>query len=171
MAFKSLIIAIAIMALLPSRSLASDPSPLQDFCVAVDDSKNAVFVNGKFCKDPKLVVAEDFFKSGLNMPGNTSNNVGSAVTPVKRQQLTRIEHSRHSLARIDYAPYGLNPPHTHPRGTEFLVVLEGTLYVVLSYQNPWSKYEEQALYQNSTSWRCVCLPNRSHSFSIQPRKD
>ncbi|XWS64821.1 hypothetical protein CRYUN_Cryun05aG0037100 [Craigia yunnanensis] len=35
-----------------------------------------------------------------------------------------------SLARIDYAPYGgLNPPHTHTRATEILVVLEGTLYV------------------------------------------
>jgi quercetin dioxygenase-like cupin family protein len=34
-----------------------------------------------------------------------------------------------SLARIDFAPYGLNPPHTHPRATEILVVLEGTLYV------------------------------------------
>ena len=34
-----------------------------------------------------------------------------------------------SLARIDFAPYGLNPPHTHPRVTEILVVLEGTLYV------------------------------------------
>ena len=34
-----------------------------------------------------------------------------------------------SLARIDFAPYGQNPPHTHPRGTEILVVLEGTLFV------------------------------------------
>jgi len=41
MAFKSLIIAIAIMAVLSSMSHASDPSPLQDFCVAVDDTKNA----------------------------------------------------------------------------------------------------------------------------------
>ncbi|PQQ06773.1 germin-like protein subfamily 1 member 11 isoform X2 [Prunus yedoensis var. nudiflora] len=44
-------------------------------------------------------------------------------------QPTRIEHSRLSLARIDFAPNGLNPPHTHPRATEILVVLEGTLYV------------------------------------------
>ncbi|KAG5625784.1 hypothetical protein H5410_011002 [Solanum commersonii] len=102
MAFKSLIIAIAIMAVISSMSHASDPSPLQDFCVAVDDTKNAVFVNGKFCKDPKLVVVEDFFKS----------------EPRERQQLIEIEHSRHFLARIDYAPYGLNLT-THPRGTEF----------------------------------------------------
>ncbi|RZB46636.1 Germin-like protein 12-1 [Glycine soja] len=34
-----------------------------------------------------------------------------------------------ALARIDFAPKGLNAPHTHPRGTEILIVLEGTLYV------------------------------------------
>ena len=34
-----------------------------------------------------------------------------------------------SLVRIDYAPYGQNPPHTHSRATKILVVLEGTLYV------------------------------------------
>ncbi|XP_006286228.2 germin-like protein subfamily 1 member 20 [Capsella rubella] len=42
-----------------------------------------------------------------------------------------------SLVRIDYAPYGQNPPHTHPRGSEILVLVEGTLYVgfIASNQN------------------------------------
>ncbi|XP_029125498.1 germin-like protein subfamily 1 member 13 [Cajanus cajan] len=52
---------VAILALTSSVAFAYDPSPLQDFCVALNDTKNAVFVNGKFCKDPKLVKAEDFF--------------------------------------------------------------------------------------------------------------
>ncbi|XP_048429337.1 LOW QUALITY PROTEIN: putative germin-like protein 2-3 [Pyrus x bretschneideri] len=34
-----------------------------------------------------------------------------------------------SAARIDFAPWGLNPPHTHPRATENLTVLEGSLKV------------------------------------------
>lgn len=34
-----------------------------------------------------------------------------------------------SLSRIDYAPGGLNPPHTHPRATEIVFVLEGQLDV------------------------------------------
>ncbi|KAG6699807.1 hypothetical protein I3842_08G081900 [Carya illinoinensis] len=34
-----------------------------------------------------------------------------------------------SLARIDYAPGGLNPPHTHPRATETIFTLEGELFV------------------------------------------
>jgi quercetin dioxygenase-like cupin family protein len=41
-----------------------------------------------------------------------------------------------SIVRIDYAPYGQNPPHTHPRATEILVVLEGTLYVGFVTSNP-----------------------------------
>ncbi|KAD6454067.1 hypothetical protein E3N88_08773 [Mikania micrantha] len=61
-------------------AFASDPSPLQDFCVA--DPKNSVLVNGVVCKDPKLVKADDFLFRGLNMMGNTSNDVGSNVTPV-----------------------------------------------------------------------------------------
>ncbi|CAN4110794.1 unnamed protein product [Withania somnifera] len=136
MAVKYFVLTIAIMAVVISVSHASDPSPLQDFCVAVNDSMAAVFVNGKFCKDPKLVVAEDFFKSGLNMPGNTSNQLGSQYASCERRQLSRLNTLGISLARIDYAPYGLNPPHTHPRGTEILAVLEGTLYVGFVLSNP-----------------------------------
>ncbi|XVF42395.1 hypothetical protein PTKIN_Ptkin01aG0358800 [Pterospermum kingtungense] len=88
-----------------------------------------VFVNGKFCKDPKLATAEDFFFPGLNKPGNTANQLGSKVTPVNVLQILGLNTLGISLARIDFAPYGLNPSHTHPRGTEILTVLEGTLYV------------------------------------------
>ncbi|XVF30943.1 hypothetical protein REPUB_Repub16aG0102600 [Reevesia pubescens] len=89
-----------------------------------------VFVNGKVCKDPELAVADDFYFSGLNMPRDTSNRVGSNVTTVNVDLIPGLNTLGISLVRIDYAPNGgLNPPHTHPRGTEILVVLEGTLYV------------------------------------------
>ena len=98
---------------------------------------HSVFINGKFCKDPTLAKAEDFFFSGLNMPGNTSNQLGSKVTPVNVEQIPGLNTLGISLARIDFAPYGgLNPPHTHPRATEILVVLEGTLYVGFVTSNP-----------------------------------
>ena len=41
-----------------------------------------------------------------------------------------------SLARIDYASGGVVPPHTHPRATEILTVLEGSLYVGFVTSNP-----------------------------------
>ncbi|KAF3943153.1 hypothetical protein CMV_030257 [Castanea mollissima] len=130
---KAYIVTVALFALAFSFASASDPDPLQDFCVALkdysEDSKSAIFVNGKFCKDPKLVKPEDFFFEGLNIPGNTDNKVGSNVTAVNVDTLPGLNTLGISIVRIDFAPYGENPPHTHPRGTEILVVLEGTLYV------------------------------------------
>ncbi|CAI0433658.1 unnamed protein product [Linum tenue] len=123
--------------LLASIAAAFDPSPLQDFCVSSDDPKLGVFVNGKFCKDPMQANADDFTFRGLNMPGNTSNPVGSNVTLVNVDRLKGLNTLGISLARIDYAPYGgLNPPHTHPRATEILVVVKGTLHVGFVTSNP-----------------------------------
>ncbi|XWS64823.1 hypothetical protein CRYUN_Cryun05aG0037300 [Craigia yunnanensis] len=141
-----IVVAISLLALAFSFATASDPNPLQDFCVAIKDAKNGVFVNGKFCKDPKFAKAEDFFFSGLNMPGNTSNQLGSKVTPVNVEQIPGLNTLGISLARIDYAPYGLNPPHTHPRATEILVVLEGTLYVGFVTSNPDNRLITTVLY-------------------------
>ncbi|XP_059651028.1 putative germin-like protein 2-1 isoform X1 [Cornus florida] len=140
------LLATTILAFALSLVYASDPSPLQDFCVALDDPKSAVFVNGKFCKDPKLATANDFFFSGLNIPRNTSNLVGSTVTPVNVVQIPGLNTLGISLVRIDYAPKGLNPPHTHPRATEILVVLEGTLYVGFVTSNPDNRLFTKTLY-------------------------
>ncbi|KAI3725840.1 hypothetical protein L1987_65636 [Smallanthus sonchifolius] len=110
-----------------SFALASDNSPLQDFCVA--DPNGPVLVNGFPCKDAKLVQANDFFLSGLHLMGNTSNAVGSRVTPVTVAQLPGLNTLGISMARIDFAPWGINPPHTHPRATEILTVIEGSIQV------------------------------------------
>ncbi|EOY10783.1 RmlC-like cupins superfamily protein isoform 2 [Theobroma cacao] len=141
------LVASAFLAFAWSLASASDPDPLQDFCVAINDTKDGVFVNGKFCKDPKLAKAEDFFYSGLNIPRNTSNPVGSTVTQVNVAQILGLNTLGISLARIDYAPYGgLNPPHTHPRASEILVVLEGTLYVGFVTSNPENRLITKVLY-------------------------
>ncbi|KAI3451659.1 hypothetical protein Pfo_008324 [Paulownia fortunei] len=104
--------------------------------ISSDVLTKAFQVDKNFCKNPNMVVAEDFFFPGLNKPGNTSNPLGSRVTPVNVNQLPGLNTLGISLVRIDYAPYGLNPPHTHPRATEVLVVLEGTLYVGFVTSNP-----------------------------------
>ncbi|XP_048135587.1 germin-like protein subfamily 1 member 17 [Rhodamnia argentea] len=115
-----------------ATALAYDPSPLQDFCVAINDPKATfVFVNGKFCKDPKQVTAQQMTSSlrGSDTQGNTTNPLGSKVTPAFVDQFPGLNTLGSSMACIDFAPGGLNPPHTHPRGTEILVVAEGTLLV------------------------------------------
>ncbi|XP_024959716.1 putative germin-like protein 2-1 [Cynara cardunculus var. scolymus] len=119
-----------------SLAMASDSNPLQDFCVAVP--KRRVFVNGEVCKDPKLVRADDFFFSGLHLMRDTSNAVGSNVTTVTVAELPRLNTFGISMARIDFAPSDINPPHTHtpPRATKILTVLEGNIKVGFVTSNP-----------------------------------
>ncbi|KAK8545497.1 hypothetical protein V6N13_066775 [Hibiscus sabdariffa] len=146
--FHSILIAFTLLAFACSSALAFDPDPLQDFCVAIKykEIKNGVFVNGKFCKDPKLVDAQDFFFPGLNKPGNTSNPLGLNVTVVDVDKIPGLNTLGISLARLDFEPYGLNPPHTHPRGTEILVVVQGTLYVGFVTSNPDNRLFTKILY-------------------------
>ncbi|KAL8209713.1 hypothetical protein R6Q57_006445 [Mikania cordata] len=123
-----------LLATCTSFAFASDPSPLQDFCVA--DPNSPVFMNGVVCKDPKVVQANDFLFRGLHLMGNTSNNVGSNVTAVAVAQLPGLNTFGISMARIDFAPMGINPPHTHPRATEILTVIEGRILVGFVTSNP-----------------------------------
>ncbi|XP_062175998.1 germin-like protein subfamily 1 member 7 [Alnus glutinosa] len=138
-----LVIASTLMALACSVASAFDPAPLQDFCVAVNTSTDAVFVNGKFCKDPKLANANDFFFQGLNIPRSTANR----STRVERHAFECGQNNTLSvsLARIDFAPYGLNPPHIHPHATEIFTVIKGTLYVGFVTSNPDNRLFTTAL--------------------------
>ena len=89
-----------------------------------------VFVNGLVCINPNDSKPEDFYFSGLDKAGDTSKNLGSNVTLVNVQKIAGLNTLGISIARLDFAPNGgLNPPHTHPRATEVLTVIEGTLYV------------------------------------------
>ncbi|WMV10682.1 hypothetical protein MTR67_004067 [Solanum verrucosum] len=86
-----------------------DNNPLQDICVAVNDSQASVFVNGKICKDPKLATADDFFASGLNVSGNAVPVVGVAATFVDVSKMPGLNTLGMSIARFDWEPQGQNP--------------------------------------------------------------
>ncbi|RVW98148.1 putative germin-like protein 2-1 [Vitis vinifera] len=159
-----------------SVASASDPSPLQDFCVAVNDTNDTgkilmlslvfssmyidlskatlvliylllcSFVNGKFCRDPKLATPNDFSFQGFVFQGIHQTNLVDGHTS-KRGTDTWTNTLGVSLARVDYAPYGLNPPHIHPRATEILTVLEGTLYVGFVTSNPENRLISKVLYK------------------------
>ncbi|KAF5462912.1 hypothetical protein F2P56_018878 [Juglans regia] len=109
------------------NAAAADPDLLQDVCVA--DLASGVKVNGFLCKDIANISAADFFFEGLAKPGLTNNTFGSLVTAANVQKIPGLNTLGVSLARIDYAPGGLNPPHTHPRATEIVFVLDGELDV------------------------------------------
>ncbi|MBA0876799.1 hypothetical protein Goshw_007997 [Gossypium schwendimanii] len=107
--------------------VASDPDLLQDLCVA--NKAAGIKVNGFPCKDEANVTEADFFYSGLANPGVINNSVGSVATVANVEKISGLNTLGVSLARIDYAPGGLNPPHTHPRATEIIFVLDGELDV------------------------------------------
>ncbi|KAL8107681.1 putative germin-like protein 2-1 [Apium graveolens] len=128
------IVLVGLLALSFCVAMAADHSPLQDFCVAQSNSQ--VLLNGLACKNPSMVQVSDFSFSGLHIAGNTSNAVGSRVTLVSATQIPGLNTLGISLARIDYAPWGINPPHTHPRATEILTVIKGSLEVGFVTSNP-----------------------------------
>ncbi|CAA7030574.1 unnamed protein product [Microthlaspi erraticum] len=107
--------------------LAYDPDSLQDLCVA--DHSSGTKVNGFTCKKESSITASDFFFAGIGKAATVTNAVGSAVTGANVEKIPGLNTLGVSLSRIDYAPGGLNPPHTHPRATEVIFVLEGELDV------------------------------------------
>ncbi|URE37468.1 germin-like protein [Musa troglodytarum] len=121
-----IILGVALLALVSSHASASDPSPLQDFCVADYDSN--VFVNGFACKKPKDVTADDFYFTGLDQTASTANRLGANITLVTANRLPGLNTLGVAMSRVDYAPFALNPPHSHPHASEILHVAEGTLY-------------------------------------------
>ncbi|CAK9212619.1 unnamed protein product [Sphagnum troendelagicum] len=129
------------LALLPMMAIASDADPEQDFCVG--DSNNPNIVNGLVCKNPAEVKANDFKFSGLANPGNTNNPLGSNVTAAFAAEFPGINTLGISMARLDFAKGGLVPPHTHPRATEIIFVVEA-----LNSQNPGTQIQAVALFNS-----------------------
>ncbi|KAL3630030.1 hypothetical protein CASFOL_023014 [Castilleja foliolosa] len=124
-------------------AFAFDPRPLQDFCVA--DPTSPVRINGIPCKDPTTAKADDFFYRGLHVPGNTSNPLGAALTPVSVATVPGLNTLGLTLARLDFAPNGIIPPHYHPRATELLTVLEGSLEVGFVTSSPANVHYSKVL--------------------------
>ncbi|KAK6803996.1 hypothetical protein RDI58_001780 [Solanum bulbocastanum] len=118
---------------------AYDNNPLQDICVAVRDSHASVFVNGKICKDPKLATANDFYFSGLNVSGNEVLGFGFAVKTVDVNNmpgLNTLEFLDSPLICGDLEPQRIAPLHMHPRATEMITILEGTVYAGFLVPHP-----------------------------------
>ncbi|CAA2984546.1 germin 2-1 [Olea europaea subsp. europaea] len=139
----SQIVAFCLLAMTCIQAMAFEPSPLQDFCVA--DYTSSARVNGLACMDSKLVQAEHFTYSGLHLSGNTSNPLGFSVTPVTVAQLPGLNTLGIALVRFDYAPWGVAPLHVHPRATEIITVLEGSIQVGFVTSNPDNKLISKVL--------------------------
>ncbi|XP_021275865.1 auxin-binding protein ABP20-like [Herrania umbratica] len=94
-----------------------------DFCVA--DLKGLQSPAGYSCKT--AVTVDDFVFSGLAAAGNTSNLIKAAVTPAFVAQFPGVNGLGLSMARLDLAVDGVVPMHTHPAGSEILLVVQGSI--------------------------------------------
>ncbi|KAA0052481.1 germin-like protein subfamily 1 member 8 [Cucumis melo var. makuwa] len=80
------------------------------------------------------VVADDFYFTGILTPRSTDNPLGSNITSVNVETFPGLNTL--GMGRNDFASGGVNPPHVHhPRASELLMVLEGTLLVELVSSN------------------------------------
>ncbi|CAL5390447.1 unnamed protein product [Camellia sinensis] len=137
MEIKSLLLTLVALISFCSLVHSFEPSPLQDFCVA--DTDSSVRVNGFVCRNLRFL---------LNGPQPTRQHVnplGSAITPATVAQIPGLNTLGVSMVRIDYAPWGLNPPHIHPRATEIFTVLKGTLEVGFVTSNLENRFISKVL--------------------------
>ncbi|CAN6287177.1 unnamed protein product [Urochloa humidicola] len=116
----------ATLLLLAPLLMATDPDPLQDFCVA--DLSGKLSVNGYPCQPPSSVGDEFLFSTRAARGGDPmANPNGSNVTELDVSEWPGLNTLGVSMNRVDFAPGGTNPPHIHPRATEIGVVIRGEL--------------------------------------------
>ncbi|GMI94927.1 ARABIDOPSIS THALIANA GERMIN 3, germin 3, GERMIN-LIKE PROTEIN 3 [Hibiscus trionum] len=114
-----------ILPILFISSFLLSSSDASDFCVA--DLQAPQGPAAYSCKKSELVTVNDFVFSGLREEGNTSNLIKAAVTSAFSAQFPGVNGLGISVARLDLAVSGVVPMHTHPGGSEIIVVVRGTI--------------------------------------------
>lgn len=112
-------------------TLASDPDPVQDFCIPNPkySSQRAAHLRRPIlpCKNSSEATTDDFVFSGIKRAGNFSDT-GLAAIPVNPTIFPGINTMGMSFIRADLKVGGINPPHFHPRATEITYVVHGSVY-------------------------------------------
>ncbi|PON70697.1 Germin [Trema orientale] len=104
-------------------TLASDPDPVQDFCI----SEIEPATNTNHCKNSSAATVEDFVYSGIKSPGKFGPTGLSAIS-VNSNIFPGLNTLGMSFVRADFEVGGVNVPHYHPRATEIAFVLQGKVY-------------------------------------------
>ncbi|XP_057960649.1 germin-like protein subfamily 3 member 2 [Malania oleifera] len=116
--------------------LASDPDPVQDFCIpdtkpGIPDTKPGSRRPARFnippCKNSSEATPDDFVFSGIKAAGNFSDT-GLSTIPVNPTRFPGLNTLGMSFLRADLAVGGINAPHFHPRATEIVYVVQGSVY-------------------------------------------
>ncbi|XP_051118975.1 auxin-binding protein ABP19a-like [Andrographis paniculata] len=117
---KTLILSLSLLLLSTTTTTSA-----ADFCVA--NLAGPQSPAGYSCKSADKVTAADFTFIGFRAAGNTSNIIKAAVSPAFDAQLPGVNGLGISIARLDLAPGGVVPLHTHPAGSEVLLVIQGSI--------------------------------------------
>lgn len=138
---KLLVLVLTNFYIICLLALASDPDPVQDFCIP--NTRKSRF-NFSPCKNSKLLTPDDFIFSGVKSPGNFSDT-GLAAVSVNPLIFPGLNTLGMSFVRADLKIGGINPPHFHPRATEIAYILRGKVYsgFVDSNNRVFSKVIEQ----------------------------
>ncbi|OAY60150.1 germin-like protein 9-3 [Manihot esculenta] len=97
---------------------AGDPDLLKDFVVPLG-------------LDPTTITSQYFTFTGFRAlrEANLTGRTTALVTKATLKEFSALEGQGVSVAAIMYPPSGMNPPHVHPRASELLIVLLGSLEV------------------------------------------
>ncbi|KAI4965939.1 hypothetical protein ZWY2020_047367 [Hordeum vulgare] len=113
-------------------------------------------------------MANDFFSDVLSVPGNTGGNPsGSATTAANVEKVPGLNTLGVSMSRVDYAPWGTNPPHTHPRASEILFVVDGSLDV--GFVTSSGKFFGRTVCKKCSSSRVDSSTFRGTTMARRPR--
>lgn len=130
---------VVVAAMLVGIASASDPDPLQDYCVG--DMTSNVRVNGMPCKDLATVVSGDFKSSILATAGDpNTSRYGTAITMANVITFPGLYTQGIAVVRIDFEVGGVDPPQWHFRASEVLTCQSGTILVgfVDQSRNLWT---------------------------------
>ncbi|KAK9126351.1 hypothetical protein Scep_015197 [Stephania cephalantha] len=110
-AITALVVAVAFA--IVSMTNAGDPDILSDFIVPFDLTPNPNF----------------FTYTGFRVLVGEEPPTAFNVTKASVAEFPALNGQSVSFAVLMYPPGTVNPPHTHPRSAELLLVIEGTLEV------------------------------------------
>lgn len=105
--------------------LVSSHAAVQDFCVA--DLTAPQGPSGYACKPPAEVTVDDFVYSGLGVAGSTSNSIKASIKTAFADKFPGLNGLGISMARVDLAPGGAIPMHSHPGASETLLIAKGSV--------------------------------------------
>lgn len=166
----AVLLLIGLVAPLPP-ACAADEDPLQDFCVALSAAEQqqqlgSLTFNGLPCKPAANVKSSDFASPQLRQPANFTGDLGSAVNLATAGTFGALNTQGLSVARIDFKPKGINPPHVHPRATEVLFLAQGTLLVGFVSTAPANQF----FYQTIHAGDLFVFPRGLVHFQFNPDK-